>query len=88
MFPNSKIAESYQQQETKLKYLLQFGIVPYIRKKLLMEVKDQALCFKFDESTTEQVKKQCDDYFIYYLLSQKEILPSYCGLLFIDHCAA
>ena len=88
MFPNSKIAESYQQQETKLKYLLQFGIVPYIRKKLLMEVKDQAFCFKFDESTTKQVKKQCDDYFIYYLLSQKEILTSYCGLLFIDHCAA
>ena len=27
MFLNSKIAESYQQQETKLKYLLQFGIV-------------------------------------------------------------
>ena len=88
MFPNSKIAESYQQQETKLKYLLQFGIVPYIRKKLLMEVKDQAFCFKFDESTTEQVKKQCDDYFIYYLLSQKEILTSYCGLLFIDNCEA
>ena len=86
MFPNSKIAESYQQQETKLKYLLQFGIVPCIRKKLLMEVKDQAFCFKFDESTTEQVKKQCDDYFIYYLLSQKEILTSYCGLLFIDNC--
>ena len=53
-----------------------------------MEVKDQAFCFKFDESTAEQVKKQCDDYFIYYLLSQKEILTSYCGLLFIDHCAA
>ena len=88
MFPNSKIAESYQQQETKLKYLLQFGIVPYIRKKLLMEVKDQAFCFKFDESTTTQVKKQCDDYFIYYLLSQKEILTSYCGLLFIDNCEA
>ena len=88
MFPNSKIAESYQQQETKLKYLLQFGIVPCIRKKLLMEVKDQAFCFKFDESTTEQVKKQCDDYFIYYLLSQKEILTSYCGLLFIDNCEA
>ena len=76
MFPNSKIAESYQQQETKLKYLLQFGIVPYIRKKLLMEVKDQAFFFFFDESTTKQVKKQCDDYFIYYLLSQKEILTS------------
>ena len=88
MFPNSKIAESYQQQETKLKYFLQFGIVPYIRKKLLMEVKDQAFCFKFDESTTKQVKKQCDDYFIYYLLSQKEILTSYCGLLFIDNCEA
>lgn len=34
MFPDFKIAESDQQQETKVKYVL-------LRKKLLEEVKDQ-----------------------------------------------
>ena len=32
MFPDSKIAESYRQAETKTKYVLQFGIVPYMLK--------------------------------------------------------
>ena len=29
MFPDSKIAEAYQQGETKIKYVIQFGIAPY-----------------------------------------------------------
>lgn len=57
MFPDSIIAESYQQQEIKVKYVLQFGNVLFIGKKLLEQVKDQAFCFKCDESITEQVKK-------------------------------
>ena len=88
MFLDSKIAESYQKQQAKVKYVLQFDIVPYIRKKLLVEVKDQAFCFKFDESTTEQEKKQYNAYSIYYSLYQKERLTFYYGSLFIDHCAA
>ena len=88
MYPDSKIAESYQQQETKVKYVLQFGIAPYIKKKLLEEVKDQAFCFKFDESTTEPVKRHYDAYFTYYSLSQKEALTSYFGSLFVGHCTA
>ena len=67
---------------------MQFGTVPYIKKKLLVESRNQAFCFKFDESTTEQVKKQDDAYFTSYLLSQKEILVSYFSSLFVDYCAA
>ena len=40
MFPDSKIAESYRQAETKTKYVLQFGIVPYFRKNMLKDFKD------------------------------------------------
>ena len=88
MSPDSKIAKSYQQQETKIQYVLQFGIVPHIRRKLLEEVKDQAFCFKFDESATEQVKKQYDVYFTDYSLFRKKIVTSYCGSLFVGHCTA
>ena len=50
MFPNSKIAESYRQAGTKTIYVLQFGIVPYFRKSMLKDFKDQPFTFKFDES--------------------------------------
>ena len=67
---------------------MQFGIVPYVRRKLLDEVKDQGFFFKFDESTTEQVKKYYDAYFTYHYLSQQEIVTSYWGSLFVGHCTA
>ena len=39
MFPDSLIAQSYSQSETKVKYNLQFGIVaPYCKKKLIYDV--------------------------------------------------
>lgn len=88
MFPDSKIAKSYEQQESKVKYVLQYGIVPYIKKVLFEEVNHQTFCFKFDESTTSQVKKQYDAYLTYYSSSQKEIVTSYCGSLFVGHCLA
>ena len=31
MFPDSKIAEKYNQNETKLKYVIQFGLSPYFK---------------------------------------------------------
>ena len=60
MFPNSKTAEKYIQAETKTKYVLQFGTVAYFRKSILKDFKDQSFTFNFDESTTNQVKKQYD----------------------------
>ena len=35
MFPDSLIAKSYQKLETELKYSMQFGIAPFIKKKLI-----------------------------------------------------
>ena len=62
MFPDSKIAQSYSQAETKVKYMIQFGIAPYIRSDLLIDLQGSPLCFKFDETTTSQIKKQYDGY--------------------------
>ena len=39
MFPDSEIAKSYSQGETKLKYVIQFGIAPYINNKYWMILK-------------------------------------------------
>ena len=38
--------------------MIQFGIAPYLQKIILNELKELAFSFRFDETTTSQVKKQ------------------------------
>ena len=44
--------------------------------------------FKFDESTIEQVKKQCDVYIQYWSKRFQCMKMSYCGTIMVDHCPA
>ena len=50
--------------ETKTKYFVEFGIAPHIKQLLLTDLDGSPFTFKFDETTTSQVKKQYDAYFI------------------------
>ena len=86
MFPDSKIAEAYQQGETKIKYVIQFGIAPYIKNELLNNFKNQPFTFKFDETTTSQVKKQYDGYVQFWSNTTNQIVNRYCGSVFVGHC--
>lgn len=88
MFPDSQIAAKYSQEETKSKYVIQFGLAPYVKEELINEVKKTPYSFKFDESTTSQVKKQYDGYVSFYSTSLGRIVTSYCGSLFVGHCTA
>lgn len=58
MFPDSKIAAAYGMSDTKVKYVIQFGIGPFILKQLIKDLKDTPFTFMFDETTSSQVKKQ------------------------------
>ena len=62
MFPDSKIAQSYRQSKTKVRYNIQYGIAPHVKQMLIYDVSNTPFTFKFDESTTSQVKKQYDAY--------------------------
>ena len=88
MFPDSKIAEAYKQGETKTKYVIQFGIDPYFRKRMLNDFMNEPFTFKFDESTTSQVKKQCDGYVQFWSPKVHQIINRYCGSLFVGHCTS
>ena len=66
MFPDSTIAKAHKQIETKIAYVIQHGIAPYIKEKVLAEVCDKPFAFKFVETTTEQIKKQNDGYVQYW----------------------
>ena len=60
MFPDSKIAKSYSQGETKVKYVIQFGIALYIKELILDHIKGKPFSLLLDNTTTQQVKKQFD----------------------------
>ena len=60
MFPDSKIAKSYSQGETKVKYVIQFGIALYIKELILDHIKGKPFSLLLDKTTTQQVKKQFD----------------------------
>ena len=86
IFPNSDIAKGDKQSEAKIQYSIQFGLAPYFMQSLQDDFLGRAFSFKFDDTTTSQVKKQYDGFIQYWSNSMKCIVISYCGSLFVDHC--
>ena len=83
MFPDSAIANSYKQKSDKVKYMLQFGVAPFMRSVILNELKGLPFSFRFDETTTSQVKKQYDAYATYNSKHFGRIITVYLGTLFV-----
>ena len=88
MFPDSQIAKHFKLGETKAKYTIQYGIYPIFKDLLLDVLKNTAFTFKFDESTTQQVKKQYNRYVQYWSKHHNCIKMVYCGAVMVGHCAA
>ena len=88
MVPDSEIAKSYSQGKTKVKYSIQFGIAPYLKEKVMNELNGVPYTFKFDETTTSQVKKQYDAYIQFCHFGKSEVVNVYIGSLFLGHCTA
>ena len=86
MFRDSEIAKSYRQSSTKIAYVIQHGIAPYLFDSIIVNIKDKRFSFMFDETTTSQVKKQFDGYVRFW--SNDQVETSYCGSLFMGHCSA
>ena len=82
MLPYFKIAKNYHQSETKVKYNIQDGIAPYIRKMLIYDVNKTPFTFEFDKTTTLQTKKQDEGYLQFWSKRYNEIINAYCGFLF------
>ena len=63
MFPDSKIAKSFELGATKLKYVINFGIAPYFR-----DILQRSDCFviSFDESLNDYTQNCQMDILIRY----------------------
>ena len=68
MFPDSQIGISFHQEKTKTKYMIQFGVTPYVRKQVIEDFTDQPFTFKFNETTNSKIKKPYDSYIQFWSL--------------------
>ena len=53
MFPDSNIAKNYCQDPGKAKYIIQFGISPYIKELVQSDLQGQRFTLHFDEITND-----------------------------------
>ena len=56
---------------------MQVGIAPFLKKQMIRDFRLQPLSFKFDETTTSQVKKQ-HGYIQFWFWEKKEKLSTSC----------
>lgn len=73
---------------TKCQYVIEFALKPYILEYLCDDFRDVPFTFKFDETTTVQVKKQYDAHVQYYSKKFGSVINHFCGSLFVGHCKA
>ena len=56
MFPGSIFAKGYQQSDSKVQYVIKYGIADHLKKQLIYDVKKAPYSFLSDETTNSQVK--------------------------------
>ena len=88
-FHDSAIAKNYKQGQTKMKYMIQFGMAPHIKEMLIEDIQHEQYCFHFDGSTTSQTsKKHYNGYITYFSKKYNQVVCEYAGSLFVGHCPA
>ena len=88
MFPDSAIAKAFTSGASKIAYVVKYGLAPFYQDKLKQDISNVPFTFKFDETTTKQVKKQYDAYISYWSNTLNQVTNNYLGSLFVGHCTA
>ena len=87
MLTDTKIAQSFRQAETKAKYVLQCGIVSYLRKNMLKDFKDQPFNLNLENQQRVKLRKQYNAYAQFRSSLHQQVVNRYCGSLFVGHCS-
>ena len=90
MFPDSDVAKQYQMKASKCKYLITYGIAPYVEQKLLEEVKKaEVYAAIFDESlNTAMQAKQMDVLVRFWSECDGQVKTRYLGSAFMGRATA
>ena len=77
MFLDLQIVAKYLQEGTKAKYVVQFGLAPFVKDVLITDVQKTSCSFNINKTTDSQVRKEYEGYIKFFL---KEILQN-CNIL-------
>ena len=77
MFLDLQIVAKYLQEGTKAKYVVQFGLAPFVKDELITDVQKTSCSFNINKTTDSQVRKEYEGYVKFFL---KEILQN-CNIL-------
>lgn len=90
MFKDSKVAEKMQLKKDKIAYVLMFGVAPYYRQELAVELNmAQFYVVGFDESLSKISKKQQMDITVrYWDQSKSEVATRYLTSQFLGRSRA
>lgn len=88
IFEDSTIAKNVKLSEKKIRYVINFGLAPYFRSHLFRDISNSFYVLHFDETTTNQVKKQFDLHISYWSQSTEKVITSYCHSEFLGHAEA
>lgn len=89
MFPDSKIAEKFSIQHSKMSYVVSHGLGPYFRSQVVDEVKRcQRYVLCFDEQTNNQNKKQLDLLLRYWHMEREMVVTRYYRTVLLGHAQA
>ena len=82
------VTKSFTCSATKMSYVVKYELAPHFEKILMTDIDGIPFGFKFDETTTKQVKKQYDAYGTYWSKASDQVETTYLGSLFVGHCKA
>ena len=86
MFPDSKIADQFSMERTKMSYVISHGLWPYFHDDLVREVKRcERFVLCFDEQTNNQNLKQLDLLLKYWSIVKKNVVTRYYKSVFLGH---
>ena len=87
-FPDSKIAAGYSVHGDKTRYIIVYGIAPFVKDFIIHDAKGKCFTYKFDETTTSKAEKQYDGYITHLSDFFKQVITAYSGSLSVGHCTS
>ena len=88
MFPDSKIASGYSVHSDKTRYIIVYGLTPFVKGFIINDTKNKCFSYKFYETATPKIEEQYDGYITYFSNFFKQVITVYSGFIFVGHCKA
>ena len=89
-FPDSVIAKSVSLSATKISYIVSYALSPYFIQRTVKEITEGCTFYTlhFDETLSDQVKKQMDLLLGYWSTKHQEVWVQYCTSIMFGHAKA